>query len=49
MHEPEALYPAEFKVAADAILARDFGIGEEDVNIDNVQLLYLHLVNEVSG
>ena len=47
--ESEALYPAEFKVAADAIIARDFEIGEEDMNIDNVQLLYLHLVNEMSG
>ena len=46
--EPNALYPAEFTVAADAILARDFGIGIDDVTIDNVQLLYLHLVNEMS-
>ena len=46
--EPEALYLAEFTVAADAILAHGFGKGIDDVSIDNVILLYLHLVNEIS-
>lgn len=47
--DPEALYPAEFKMAADAILARDFRIEEGDITVDNVQMLYLHLINEISA
>ena len=47
--EPEALYPTEFQQAADAILACDFGMRREEIKLENAQVLYLHLVNEMSN
>ena len=46
--EPEALYPEEFQRAADAIIARDLGIRENEIKLHNAQLVYLHLINEMS-
>lgn len=46
--EPDALYPVEFQQAAIAILTRDLGITEDEIKLENVQLVYLHLINEMS-
>ena len=41
--KPEALYPIEFQMAANAIIARDFNIVQENIKIDNVKMIYLNI------
>ena len=45
---PTTLYLVEFEAAAAAILAGDFGIGQDGINMDNVEQLYAHLIDEMS-
>ena len=36
-------------MAANAIIARDFNMVEENITLDNVKILYLHLTNEMQA
>ena len=43
--KPPPFYPSEFKDAADAVINRDFDMTQQDINEENAELIYLHLVN----
>lgn len=42
---PRGLYPVEFKSQADICLQSTFGIEQSQIAIDNVEMIYRHLVS----
>ena len=42
------LYSIEFEDAALAILQDDLGMIKDDINVNNANMVYLHLVNSFS-
>ena len=37
--QPDPFFPKEFELAADAVLATEFGITKSDINLDNVKVV----------
>lgn len=46
--QPDPFFPKEFELAADAVLATEFGMTKSDINLDNVKVVYLRLVTVMS-
>ena len=39
------LYPSEFEVAALAVLREDLQMVKDDINLNNANMVYVHLLN----